>query len=229
MVGSQNEFANSPRPLQEQLEKLAEDVRAKEHPETIAAVSRAIEELVASKRSHRALKAGALAPDFSLLSDTGTRVNLADLRRKGPVVVTFYWGSWSRICSLELKALEKVASTLKGYGATVLAVAQHSPSDGRETRRQNRLTYALLSDPNGLVAEMFGLRWPIPDYLREALIAQWVGFSGQNSDQHWSLPIPARYVIGMDGAIAYAEINLDYRMRAEPSDMFATLGRLARF
>ena len=35
--------------------------------------------------------------------------------------------------------------------------------------------------------------------------------------------MPARYVIGQDGIIAYAEINPDYTLWLEPSDVFPIL------
>jgi peroxiredoxin len=47
-----------------------------------------------------------------------------------------------------------------------------------------------------------------------------------NGEESWTLPMPARYVIGQDGVIAYAEINPDYTQRPEPSDLFPSLARL---
>ena len=38
--------------------------------------------------------------------------------------------------------------------------------------------------------------------------------------------MPARYVVGQDGVIVYAEVNPDYTRRPEPEDMLPAL-RLA--
>ena len=38
--------------------------------------------------------------------------------------------------------------------------------------------------------------------------------------------MPARYVIGPDGIVAYAEVNADYTRRPEPADAFPVLDRL---
>ena len=38
--------------------------------------------------------------------------------------------------------------------------------------------------------------------------------------------MPARYVIGQDGVIAYAEVHPDSTERPEPSDLFPILHRL---
>jgi peroxiredoxin len=37
---------------------------------------------------------------------------------------------------------------------------------------------------------------------------------------------PARYVIGTDGIIAYAEVNPDYTQRPDPSELLPVLDRL---
>ncbi|MGE5152281.1 MAG: AhpC/TSA family protein, partial [Rhodospirillaceae bacterium] len=47
-----------------------------------------------------------------------------------------------------------------------------------------------------------------------------------NGEDSWTLPMPARYVIGQDGVIAYAEVNPDYTNRPDPSEMFPILQRL---
>ncbi len=40
------------------------------------------------------------------------------------------------------------------------------------------------------------------------------------------LPMPARFVIGTDGIIAYAEVNPDYTQRPDPSELLPVLDRL---
>jgi peroxiredoxin len=49
-----------------------------------------------------------------------------------------------------------------------------------------------------------------------------------HGDGEWNLPMPARYVIGTDGVIAYAEVNPDYTRRPEPADLFPVLDQLTR-
>jgi len=49
-----------------------------------------------------------------------------------------------------------------------------------------------------------------------------------NGDDSWTLPMPARYVIGQDGTILYSEVNPDYTRRPEPADMLVVLREAAR-
>ena len=62
------------------------------------------------------------------------------------------------------------------------------------------------------------------------LIAVYKGFGNDlaigNGEDSWTLPMPARYVIGADGVIAYAEVNPDYTRRPDPSELLPVLRRL---
>ena len=88
------------------------------------------------------------------------------------------------------------------------------------------MRFPILSDNGGDVGAAFGLRWVVPEEMREVhrnLGGPLPTFNGENS---WTLPMPARYVIGRDGVIAYAEVNPDYTKRPEPDALFPVLDRL---
>jgi peroxiredoxin len=125
-----------------------------------------------------------------------------------------------------LQALEAARPEIEARGATLVAISQQTPAKSRKSQRQNGLGFPILVDKGGVVAAQFGLRWHLPHYLREIhkrLGADLTQFNGEDS---WTLPMPARYVIGPDGRVAYAEINPDYTRRPEPSDVFPILDRL---
>jgi hypothetical protein len=48
-----------------------------------------------------------------------------------------------------------------------------------------------------------------------------------NNDPSWTLPMPARYVIGRDGIVLYSEVNPDYTHRPDPTEMFPVLEKAA--
>jgi hypothetical protein len=43
----------------------------------------------------------------------------------------------------------------------------------------------------------------------------------------WILPMQARYLIGQDGVIAFANVAFDYDQRSEPAAMLPALSRLS--
>ena len=67
----------------------------------------------------------------------------------------------------------------------------------------------------------------MPDYLVDLYKGLKNDLPSFNGDPSWTLPMPARYVIGQDGTILYAEVNPDYTRRPEPEDMLPVLDRAA--
>jgi peroxiredoxin len=215
--------------LQEKLNTLKTEFETKMAPPgAVAVMHRVTDELIASGQAERALKAGDRAPEFTLPDPEGKLVASQELLAKGPLVVTFYRGAWCPYCNLDLQALEEARPEIEARGASLIAVSQQTAANSRKSQRSNKLGFPIVGDKGGELAEKFGLRWHLPEDLKtihKQLGADLVAFNGEDS---WTLPMPARYVIGQDGIIAYAEINPDYTRRPEPSDVFPILDRLKR-
>lgn len=222
-------IAKSGLPLQGKLDALKAEFETNLAPAPVVeAMHRATDELIASGAQDKALKAGDAAPEFTLPDADGKDVSSKALLAKGPLVVTFYRGAWCPYCNFDLAALEEARAEIEARGASLVAISQQTAPNSRKSQRQNGLGFPILSDKGGKVAAQFRVRWTVPEYLREihkALGADLTQFNGEDS---WTLPMPARYVIGQDGVIAYAEVNADYTRRPEPSAIFSVLERLGR-
>jgi peroxiredoxin len=201
-------------PLQGKLDKLKQEFETKFAPPQITAIMhRVTDELIASGQAQRALKAGDMAPEFALPDPEGKLVSSKDLLAKGPLVLTFYRGAWCPYCNFDLTALEAARPEIEQRGASLMAVSEQTAANSRKSQRSNKLGFPILGDRGGQLAEKFGIRWTVPDDLKEVhkqLGADLEIFNGESS---WTLPMPARYVIGQDGVIAYAEVNPDYTRR----------------
>jgi peroxiredoxin len=154
-------------------------------------------------------------------------VNSAALLAQGPLVVTFYRGVWCPYCNMELSALEAALPEIAARGASVVAISPQTKPNSRKSTRQNKLSFPILSDAGGEVAAAFGLRFQLPDYLVELYKSLKNDLPAFNADPSWTLPMPARYVIGTDGVIAYAKVNPDYTKRPDPSELLPVLDKLA--
>ena len=214
--------------LQTRLDAFKADFRAGKPPynappEIHPIMERATEELVASGQAARALKAGDRAPAFTLRDPGGAPVSSADLLAKGPLVITFYRGVWCPYCNMELQALQETLPQIEALGASLVAISPQNPVSSRKSVRQNELGFPILSDTGNEVAQAFGLRFALPDYLVELYKKLGNDLPTVNGDPSWTLPMPARYVIGRDGVILYSEVNPDYTHRPEPSDLLPVL------
>lgn len=214
--------------LQSRLDAFKVDFEAGKPPYNVSrpvieAMHRATAELIASGAADRALKAGDRAPSFALKDPEGTLVQSAELLRQGPLIVSFYRGVWCPYCNMELQALEALRPEFERLGARLVAISPQTPANSRKSVRQNGLSFPILSDAGGEVGAAFGLRFTLPDYLIEVYKGLKNDLPAFNDDPGWTLPMPARYVIGQDDTILYAEVNPDYTRRPEAEDMLPVL------
>lgn len=188
----------------------------------------AIEALITAEQGNRPPKVGESAPVFALSDATGTSVSSATLLRQGPLVLTFYRGLWCPYCQRDLHGLEETLPHIRSAGASIVAIShQFVSADSRVLRHAREIGFPVLDDEEGNVAIRFGLRWP-PDDSR--LIEELLGlnlFSFRGTEP-WIVPMQARYVIGCDGIIAFAEVAFDYSQRSEPVSVLPVLARLPR-
>lgn len=214
--------------LQDKLDAFKADFKAGKAPyfappEIHPVMERATAELVTSRQAERALKAGDKAPAFTLSDTEGNPVSSGELLANGPLVISFYRGVWCPYCNMELQALEEALPQFAALGASVVAISPQNPVNSRKSVRQNQLSFPILTDTKNDIAAAFGLRFTLPDYLIELYKNLKNDLPSFNNDPAWTLPMPARYVIGQDGTILYSEVNPDYTHRPEPSDMLPVL------
>ncbi len=103
---------------------------------------------------------GFRAPDFSLpgLKDEAA-ISLSSLR--GQVVLVNFWASWCPPCRAEMPAMQRVYTTYKDQGLVILAVnstIQDSQSEALRFAEENRLTFPILLDAEGLATRLYAIR-----------------------------------------------------------------------
>jgi peroxiredoxin len=219
--------------LQTRLDAFKTDFEAGKPPYSvprtvIETMHRATEELIASGAAQRALKVGSRAPSFTLKDAESREFSLSELLTHGPLVVSFYRGVWCPYCNMELQALETARAQFERFGATLIAISPQTPANSRKSVRENHLHFPILSDHHNKVAESFGLKFKLPDYLIELYKSRKNDLPSFNGDASWTLPMPGRFVIGQDRVIVYAEVNPDYTIRPEPEAILPTLEKAAR-
>jgi hypothetical protein len=80
--------------LAAKLDAMREASRSRIPPATQAIMQRSIADLRASGIMNHVVAVGQPAPEFTLPDAAGTSVRLADLKARGPVVLSFYRGRW---------------------------------------------------------------------------------------------------------------------------------------
>ncbi|MGI8648971.1 MAG: redoxin domain-containing protein [Rubrobacter sp.] len=101
---------------------------------------------------------GTKAPQFSLPTDSWDRkVSLKEKIEDGPLVLFFYPGDWSTICTDQLEVIEDYLPQLEERGASVAAVSVDSPWSHAAFAHARELTITLLSDFDREVVKEYGV------------------------------------------------------------------------
>jgi peroxiredoxin Q/BCP len=101
------------------------------------------------------LAPGQPAPDFSLTSDRGETVSMADLRGHR-VLVYFYPAAGTPGCTKEACDFRDNLTTFNDADVTVLGISPDKPEKLAKFRDEEGLTFPLLSDPDRSVMQAWG-------------------------------------------------------------------------
>ena len=97
-----------------------------------------------------------LAPDFELPDETGEMRKLSDFRGK-PVVLYFYPKDDTPGCTTEACNFRDDYSAYEKVGVTILGVSPDSVKSHVKFKEKHGLPFALLSDPEGKVLDLYGV------------------------------------------------------------------------
>jgi peroxiredoxin Q/BCP len=103
----------------------------------------------------RMIEEGKQAPAFSLTSDAGEKVSLADFKGKY-LVVYFYPKDNTPGCTLEAQAFNKARAQLAKLDASVVGVSKDSLESHCKFRDKYKLAFPLLTDPDGKMIDKYG-------------------------------------------------------------------------
>lgn len=173
-----------------------------------------------------ARKVGDVAPAFALQSASSHTVALADLLIKGPVIVSFYRGEWCPFCDLQLRAWQKALPELKARGTTIVAISPQSLNNTRATAETRSLGFELLSDRGNDVAKAYGIAFSMNAAEQELHKAFGAELPTINAAADWDIPVPATFIVDRSGRIAWAHVDSNYTIRAEPADIIRALDAL---
>ncbi len=141
-------------------------------------------------------KVGDPAPDFTLLGTAGGSFRLGDQRGQ-PVVLAFYPGDDTPVCTLQLNAYSDDLAQFTELGATLWAISPQSVASHDDFSERYDFGFPLLADENKATFRAYGCLGPL-------------GF-----------PRRSVFVIDRDGVIRYAHragAGLTFKKTAELVD-----------
>lgn len=215
-----NEPDRRSKSLQERINAWSARHAADFPPEVLALFAAKTEAVLKSGILRNVSGVGDTAPDFELPDTLGNRVNLREKIEAGPVILSFYRGTWCPYCTIEFQALLEKMPQFRAGNATVLAV---SPQVVERYTDPETAGFYDLSDEGNRVARKFGLVYPLGDEIRKVYTGFGIHLENLNRDDSYEVPIPATYLIDQNAVIRYSHANPEITERAEPEVLLKTL------
>jgi peroxiredoxin Q/BCP len=114
------------------------------------------------------MRPGDPVPDFELPAQDGRPVRLSEELKRGPVVLFFYPRAMTPGCTRESCHFRDLEAEFAGVGATRLGISADPIDRQRQFSEKHGFDFPLLSDPERVVARMYGVKRPGPLFNRRA-------------------------------------------------------------
>lgn len=173
------------------------------------------------------LQLGDIMPNFVIDNAAGGTLELETLLEDGPVLLTFYRGSWCPYCISELSSVQKRLEKITDTGAKVLAISPETPSNTAEIVEQKDFGFLFGTDHDNQLAKQLALSFKLDPKTIKKYREYGIDLPESNDSKKWELPIPATYVIDTNGTITYAFVEEDYKKRADYDKVIETLREMA--
>lgn len=163
------------------------------------------------------------APEFSLKDQYGATVTLKELRKKGPVVVLFYRGSWCPFCNRELKAFQDSLGQILTKKAQLVAITPEAREGIDSTVKKHGVVFPILSDEGAKVAQAYQVAFKVDEKTVNRYKMAEIDLLKINRQKEAILPVPAVYIINSEGSVTYRYFDENYKKRVSVSEILKNI------
>jgi peroxiredoxin len=186
----------------------------------------AAEDLRAGAAGRQSPRPGDMATDFTLPNQHGRIVRLSDRLAHGPVVLLFVRGGWCPFCTLTLRAYQAALPAIQAAGGDLMAITPQPSDTCCVMAERDLLAFPTLSDHGNVIADAYGVAYELAPALRSIYTRIGHDLPRVNGTGDWRVPLPATFVIGVDGRVVTAHVEPVAHRRLEPQAVVRTLEHL---
>lgn len=209
--------------LNQQIEQLNENLALQLLPEVLQVFSQSIQDLKTDKIEENCINTGDLFPDFCLPNSNNETVCLKELLKNGKVIVAFFRGNWCPYCNLELKALQDKLKDIAEHKITLVGISPQTTNYNEELKSNLDLDFELLTDKDNNLAKQLGISFKLHDYVIPVYESLGIELSEYNGNNDSELPVPAVFVIDINGKIIYKFVDSNYMNRINIQELIEQL------
>ena len=137
------------------------------------------------------MQIGQTAPDFTLVSDDKTELNLSSFKGDKNVLLLFFPQAFTGTCTNELHEATNNAEFYTQHNVQVVGISTDSPFTLAEYKKVNAFNFPLLSDHDAETADLYGTKYNKGEFP--------FGLSRVSRR--------ASFVLDTEGVVQYAEIQ----------------------
>jgi peroxiredoxin len=170
------------------------------------------------------LKPGDKAPDFTGYDQSGAPIQSKKILENGPMVLFFYWGKWSPVCSRYLNNYQDSLNILTGMGVNVVAITPESIENVEQTVKLHNLSFTVIYDCQEQIMKDYALMFNVTKEYQDSIMKHLsIDIAKNNGRDVAHLPVPATYIIDRQGIIVAVQFDPDYNNRASVKWMIQNL------
>lgn len=202
--------------LAAQLSQTESSFHASAPPDISSIVTSALDTVKTAYDPSSAIKVGDKFPDFALPDAHGQQTTSSSLLSKGPLLISFYRGSWCPYCNVELRALQQHIIEFKNKGVTLVAISPELPDTSLTTQETHELGFPVLSDVDNKLAHQLGIVCMAPETMRTVQQRFGLDMEKRIGRDSMEVPVPATFLVDGKGVVRNKFVDADWTKRLEP-------------
>ena len=168
------------------------------------------------------LEVGEKAPLITGVDQFGKKINSLEILEKNKILLLFYRGNWCPYCRKHLKSLQENLSALSKKGYYVVVVTPEKPEKTQETTKKVNASFSIVHDKANSIMNNYKVAFDV----NKQNVTSYYNFTKSKIDKYNqenanTLPVPATYIIGKDGMIAYVHYDPDYSNRKDLKEILS--------
>ena len=187
--------------------------------------------IAASAKEISPLAAGDSAPRFIVQTVAGENFVFEPRDLDRPAIIIAFRGGWCPYCNMHLSELRHVVPEIRELGVDVLFLSGDRPEllfeslKGETQQDIEGLDYAIYSDADAYAAVALGIAFRASGRTINRRNEKSQDIAGSSMLNHGVLPVPAVFAVDLDGIIAFAYANPDYKIRV-PADELLNVAKV---
>jgi peroxiredoxin len=169
------------------------------------------------------LKVGSSPFLFIAKDQYGKTIDLKKELKKGPVVLFFYIGSWCPYCNKQMAELEDSISLIRAKGSTVIAVTPETNESMKKIINKSKADFSIIHDEGYKIMDAYNVSFNVDSATLNRYKSMNLLLSDANGTNDVKLPVPATYIIGVDGKIRYVHYDPNFRVRVSVAELLKNL------